>query len=104
MEAMACPFTVATPAFPDNGRTVFKGHLFVGERLLNESGMQNHPLTPMTDPKLVRVLQAQCRHPVRLIDHRVVGSGADAIRVRMAALQAEGVGIAIVDAPWASCW
>ena len=53
-------FTIATPAFPDNYRTVFKGHLFVGDVLLNESGMQNHPLTPMTDANLVRVLQAQC--------------------------------------------
>src|SRR4051812_21992933 len=54
-------FTIATPAFPDNQRTVFKGHLFVGDVLLNESGMQNHPLNPMTDANLVRVLQAQCR-------------------------------------------
>ena len=49
MDALGTDFTIATPAFPDNGRTVFKGHLFVGEVLLNESGMQNHPLTPMTD-------------------------------------------------------
>ena len=49
MDALQSDFTIATPAFPDNGRTVFKGHLFVGEQLLNESGMQNHPLTPMTD-------------------------------------------------------
>ena len=44
MDALKTDFTIATPAFPDNGRTVFKGHLFVGEVLLNESGMQNHPL------------------------------------------------------------
>ena len=49
MDALKTDFSIATPAFPDNGRTVFKGHLFVGEVLLNESGMQNHPLTPMTD-------------------------------------------------------
>jgi hypothetical protein len=61
MQALGTDFTIATPAFPDNGRTVFKGHLFVGDVLLNESGMQNHPLTPMTDPNLVRVLQAQTR-------------------------------------------
>jgi uncharacterized protein YgbK (DUF1537 family) len=53
---------IATPAFPDNGRTVFKGHLFVGDLLLSDSGMRHHPLTPMTDANLVRVLQAQCRH------------------------------------------
>jgi uncharacterized protein YgbK (DUF1537 family) len=58
MQALGTDFTIATPAFPDNGRTVFKGHLFVGEVLLNESGMQNHPLTPMTD----RIWCACCRH------------------------------------------
>ena len=66
MEALDCDFTIATPAFPDNQRAVFKGHLFVGDVLLNESGMQNHPLTPMTDANLVRVLQAQTRRRVGL--------------------------------------
>jgi len=66
--------------------------------LLNESGMQNHPLTPMTDPNLVRVLQAQCKRKVGLIDYAVVARGAAAIDERIAQLKAEGVGIAIVDA------
>jgi uncharacterized protein YgbK (DUF1537 family) len=91
-------FTIATPAFPDNKRTVFKGYLFVGDVLLNESGMQNHPLTPMTDPNLVRVLQAQTRRKVGLIDHAVVARGQAAIRERIAQLKAEGVGMAVVDA------
>jgi len=91
-------FTIATPAFPDNHRTVFKGHLFVGDVLLNESGMQNHPLTPMTDANLVRVLQAQCQRKVGLIDYKVVAQGEAAIRARMAELRAQGVGIAVVDA------
>ena len=56
MDALNCSFTIATPAFPDMGRKVFKGYLFVGDVLLHESGMQHHPLTPMTDPNLVRVL------------------------------------------------
>jgi uncharacterized protein YgbK (DUF1537 family) len=98
MDALGTDFTVATPAFPDNGRTVFKGHLFVGERLLNESGMQHHPLTPMTDPDLVRVLQAQCQRRVGLIDHRVLAGGVVAVRARIDTLRAEGVGLAIVDA------
>ena len=98
MEALGTDFTIATPAFPDNGRTVFKGYLFAGDVLLNESGMQNHPLTPMTDPNLVRVLQAQCTRKVGLIDHAVVARGADAIDARIAQLKAEGVSIAIVDA------
>ncbi|MGE8491719.1 3-oxo-tetronate kinase [Comamonas sp.] len=98
MDALGGDFSIATPAFPDNKRTVFKGYLFAGDVLLNESGMQNHPLTPMTDPNLVRVLQSQTRRKVGLIDHSVVAQGADAIRSRIAALKADGVGIAIVDA------
>lgn len=98
MEALAVDFTVATPAFPDNGRTVFQGHLFVGDALLSESGMQNHPLTPMRDPNLVRVLQAQCARTVGLLDHATIAQGARDIEERMAALQAAGVGIAIADA------
>jgi len=98
MDALQCDFTIATPAFPDNKRTVFKGYLFAGDVLLNESGMQNHPLTPMTDPNLVRVLQAQCERKVGLIDHAVVTRGAAAISERIEQLKAEGVSIAIVDA------
>ncbi len=98
MDALGCDFSIATPAFPDNGRTVFKGYLFVGDGLLHESGMRDHPLTPMTDSNLVRVLQAQCRRRVGLIDHRAVAAGAAAVRARIAELRAQGVGIAIVDA------
>ena len=98
MDALGCDFTIATPAFPDNGRTVFKGHLFVGDELLSDSGMKNHPLTPMTDANLVRVLQAQCRRPVGLIDYRAVAQGPDAVRARIEALKQQGVGIAVVDA------
>lgn len=98
MAAMNADFTIATPAFPDNHRTVFKGYLFAGEGLLNEGGMQNHPLTPMTDANLVRVLQAQCKAKVGLIDYRVVAQGEQAIRQRIADLIADGVTIAIVDA------
>ncbi|MBJ2155835.1 3-oxo-tetronate kinase [Variovorax sp. IB41] len=98
MDALQCDFTIATPAFPDNKRTVFKGYLFAGDVLLNESGMQNHPLTPMTDANLVRVLQAQCTRKVGLIDHTVVARGDAAITERIAQLKGEGVSIAIVDA------
>ena len=75
MEALECQFTIATPAVPDNGRTVFKGYLFAGAVLLNESGMQNHPLTPMTDANLVRVMQAQTKRKVGLIDYAVMAKG-----------------------------
>ncbi|SDE82551.1 Uncharacterized conserved protein YgbK, DUF1537 family [Variovorax sp. CF079] len=91
-------FTIACPAFPENQRTIFNGHLFVGEQLLSDSGMRNHPLTPMTDANLVRVLQLQTKHKVGLVTYDVVAQGARAIRERFAALKAEGVRIAVVDA------
>jgi uncharacterized protein YgbK (DUF1537 family) len=98
MDALGTDFTIATPAFPDNNRTVFKGYLFAGDMLLNESGMQNHPLTPMLDANLVRVLQAQTRRVVGLVDYTVVGHSTTAIAERIHKLKAAGVGVAIVDA------
>jgi uncharacterized protein YgbK (DUF1537 family) len=107
MDELDCRFTIATPAFPDNGRTVFKGHLFVGDMLLSDSGMRLHPLTPMTDANLVRVLQAQLAttapagaspRRVGLVEHRVTGASAAAIGKRFEILQAESISIAIADA------
>lgn len=91
-------FSIACPAFPENGRTVFRGHLFVGDALLNESGMQNHPLTPMRDANLVRVLQRQSRGKVGLIRYDTIAAGAGAVREAIAQLRADGVRLAIADA------
>ena len=98
MEALDTDFTIACPAFPANRRTIYKGYLFVGDVLLNESGMRNHPLTPMTDANLVRVLQAQTKRRVGLVEHTTVAEGPGAIAARFAALRGEGYGFAIVDA------
>ncbi len=98
MAALGTDFTMATPAFPDNHRSVFKGHLFVGDQLLADSGMRNHPLTPMRESNLVKVLQGQCTRPVGLVDHRVIQQGAQAVAQRMDDLREQGVGLAIVDA------
>jgi len=98
MHALQTDFTIATPAFPDNGRTVFKGYLFVGDVLLNESGMQHHPLTPMTDANLVRVMQAQCKSKVGLLSHKTITHGVAAIQQDIANLKQQGVRIAVVDA------
>jgi uncharacterized protein YgbK (DUF1537 family) len=98
LDALKADFTIATPAFPDNARTVFRGYLFVGDVLLHESGMENHPLTPMTDSNLVRVLQAQCRRRVGLVDYRFVAQGAQAVLARIDELRKQGVAIAVVDA------
>ncbi len=92
-------FALVTPAFPENGRTVFKGHLFVGDLLLSDSPMRHHPLTPMTDANLVRVLQAQAAGAtVGLIDHRCVGQGEQAVRERIQQLRQTGHRFAIADA------
>jgi len=98
MSALDTRFTIACPAFPENKRSVFKGYLFAGDVLLNESGMQHHPLTPMTDANLVRVLQRQTQRKVGLVSHETVAGGADAIKARFDGLQSAGVQIAIVDA------
>ena len=98
MDALKTDFTIACSAFPATRRTIYQGYLFVGGVLLNESGMQHHPLTPMTDANLVRVLQQQTKRKVGLVEHAVVGAGAEAIAERFARLRREGVGFAIVDA------
>jgi 3-dehydrotetronate 4-kinase len=98
MKALGTPFSIACPAFPVNGRTIYKGYLFVGDMLLSESGMRNHPLNPMTDPSLVRVLQAQVNGKVGLVEAATVAKGEAAIRERYDALQKDGCNLAIVDA------
>jgi uncharacterized protein YgbK (DUF1537 family) len=98
LDALKDDFTIACPAFPENGRTIFRGNLFVGDVLLNESGMENHPLTPMTDPNLVRVLGRQVKSKVGLIRYDTIAKGAEAVRERIAALRGEGVRLAIADA------
>src|SRR5690606_17491162 len=85
-------------AFPENGRTIYRGHLFVGDVLLNESGMENHPLTPMRDANLVRVLQQQTQSKVGLVRYDAVAQGAAAVRNAFAQLRADGVRLAITDA------
>ncbi|MEM9625518.1 MAG: 3-oxo-tetronate kinase [Pseudomonadota bacterium] len=98
MAALDTDLTIACPAFPENGRTVFQGHLFVGDRLLSASPMRHHPLTPMTDSDLVAVLGRQCREKVGLLPYAVVNQGADAIRAAMTKLRASGVRHVIADA------
>jgi 3-dehydrotetronate 4-kinase len=98
-DELGAGLVIVTPAFPENGRTVFKGHLFVGDVLLSDSPMRQHPLTPMTDANLVRVLQAQLpAAQVGLIDHRVLLGGVPKLRERMTALRDAGVRFAIADA------
>lgn len=98
MKALGGGIAIACPAFPANARSVFQGHLFVGSALLNESGMENHPLTPMRDANLVRVLSRQTEAPVGLVPYADVARGVGAIRAALTRLRDQGRRYAIVDA------
>lgn len=98
MDALGINFALACPAFPENKRTLYQGHLFVGDVLLSDSGMRHHPLTPMTDANLVRVLGQQTERKVGLIPYSVVAKGAAAIREAFDAAEQAGNGYVIVDA------
>ena len=97
LERLGGSRTVMVPAFPVNGRTVYQGHLFVGDRLLNDSGMQDHPLNPMRDADLVRVLSRQTPHRVGLAARPVLERGAEAARRHLDALAEQGVRHVICD-------
>jgi 3-dehydrotetronate 4-kinase len=88
----------ACPAFPTTGRTVYQGHLFVGDRLLSESGLENHPLNPMTDPDLRRWLARQSREPVGLVAAPIVREGGAALRRALDEAAGRGERLVIVDA------
>jgi len=89
---------LVTPAFPETGRTVYQGNLFVGAVPLNESPLKDHPLNPMHDSNLVRVLARQSKTRVGLVDLSAVARGADAVRARLSELAQQGIGAAIADA------
>ncbi|MGD9509524.1 MAG: 3-oxo-tetronate kinase [Geminicoccaceae bacterium] len=97
LDALGSDFTIACPAFPETGRTIFKGHLFVGDLLLSDTHMRHHPLTPMTDANLVRVLGRQTARKVGLVPQDVVREGPDSIRARFAELRAAGCAYAVTD-------
>jgi uncharacterized protein YgbK (DUF1537 family) len=89
---------IACPAFPDAGRTIYKGHLFVGDRPLNESGMEHHPLNPMTDADLRRWLARQTREPVGQLNWGTLQRGPSAVREGLADAAKQGQRLVIVDA------
>jgi uncharacterized protein YgbK (DUF1537 family) len=98
LDALGTGFTVACPAFPTNKRTIYQGHLFVGEQLLSDSPMKDHPLTPMRDANLVRILGRQTGRKVGLVALPAVRQGAAALREAFEALKHSGHAYAIVDA------
>lgn len=98
LDALEADFTIACPALPENGRTVYNGHLFVHRQLLSDSPLRDHPLTPMTEANLVKVLGRQTPHAVGIVPYTEVAAGPAAIRKRLSELRAEGYRHAIVDA------
>jgi uncharacterized protein YgbK (DUF1537 family) len=95
LDALGGDVALVCPAYPANGRTVYQGHLFVGDRLVSETSMASHPLTPMTDPDLVRWLGRQTRRRVALVPLEVVRDG---LEERLEALRAAGFAYAVADA------
>ena len=98
LDALKAKQAIYCPAFPENGRTIFFGHLFVGDVLLSDSHMRHHPLTPMTDASLVRVLARQTRHKVGLVALKQVQAGSTSLRAALDKLAADGVRHVVVDA------
>ncbi|MCL5779022.1 four-carbon acid sugar kinase family protein [Limibaculum sp. FT325] len=96
--ALGTDCAIVCPAFPAAGRSVYQGHLFVNDRLLSESGMESHPLTPMTDPDIRRWLAPQTVHPVGHVGAASVLAGADAISAALAGQRAAGRVLVVVDA------
>lgn len=89
---------IVCPAFPANGRSIYQGYLFVGAVPLHESSMKDHPLTPMRDSSLIRLMGAQTTGAVGLVDYATVLAGAGAVKTRFGALVAEGVRYVVTDA------
>lgn len=98
MDDLGADQTIYCPAFPENGRSIFMGNLFVGQQPLAESPMKDHPLTPMRDSNLMRLLEPQVTRPVGLADRLTVAGGKAALGDRLAALKADGVAHVVVDA------
>ncbi|MEX2497202.1 MAG: 3-oxo-tetronate kinase [Woeseia sp.] len=91
-------FALICPAFPANSRTVYMGHLFVGNELLSDTSMKDHPLTPMRDSNIVRMINSQSRHRAGLVGYDAVSGGVEAIESAIVALRREGFTYAVADA------
>ncbi|WP_282603927.1 3-oxo-tetronate kinase [Paracoccus sp. PARArs4] len=98
MEAIGTDITVICPALPVNGRSIYKGYLFVGDQLLQESGMKDHPITPMTDSNLMRLMDMQSRGRTGVVTATTVEKGADAVRAEIERLRASGMSYVVLDA------
>jgi uncharacterized protein YgbK (DUF1537 family) len=97
LDALGEQQTVISPALPVNGRTVYQGYLFVMDQLLSESGMRNHPVTPMTDSNLLRLMEAQATGRCGLVNAAEMDRGAGAVKEKLQQLAQQGVRYAVLD-------
>lgn len=98
LDALGEEFTVICPVLPVNGRTIYNGYLFVNGVPLHESGMRHHPVTPMTDSNIMRVMEAQSRGKAGNVPSSVMDQGVEAVRAALASLKARGMRYAVLDA------
>ena len=98
LEELNDNFTILCPSLPVNGRTVFNGYLFVGDQLLSDSGMRNHPVTPMTDSSLIHLMEKQAKGRCGLVSWQVIDKGPAAVQARFTELKEAGFRYAVVDA------
>ena len=98
LDALDEKFTIVCPALPVNGRSVFNGHLFVLGELLSDSGMKNHPVTPMQDSSLIRLMDAQSRGEAGLVNYQTIEQGTEQVIESFSALETSGKRYAVVDA------
>ena len=98
MADIGCQQTIYCPAFPENGRAVFMGNLFVGSQPLSESPMKDHPLTPMRDSNLLRLLAPQVTGAVGLVNRLVVAAGPAAVRADLQRLADDDIRHVVIDA------
>ncbi len=98
LEELEEDFALICPAFPANARTVYMGHLFIGDRLLSETPMKDHPLTPMRDANLVRLMGKQSNHRVGLVAYDVVSAGSEATERAFDSLCKRGITYGVTDA------
>jgi uncharacterized protein YgbK (DUF1537 family) len=98
LDALGQDFTVICPMLPVNGRTIYNGYLFVNGVPLDESGMRHHPVTPMTDANLMRLMEAQAQGKAGNVPSSVMDQGPAAVRAALAALKANGIRYAVLDA------
>ncbi|WP_156904738.1 3-oxo-tetronate kinase [Ferrimonas senticii] len=97
MAKLDSKLTIICPSLPVNGRSVYMGHLFVGEQLLSDSGMRHHPVTPMTDSNLLRLMEAQAQGTCGLVNAATIDQGSDAVKARLAEIEQAGHRYAVLD-------